>query len=251
VRPFRLFAAASLLLTSWSGSAQAVDKSIRGLKAGMTVTEALQSLSGDLRKGAKVSSILEDPVTAILAKEHPGDPLYKTFMLTSGDREACDWSDTTRERGACLALRAAVSAAPKSGGRLYNILLSQFFEEPPDFSAFTQRVKEAYGNPVVSIGPTGGKDKEGHGLVNWLWSDESLAQTPEVRKWVEKGFPAGIVDVQFAAPVLHMQVYVRRGQVRGMQVILFEPSLLREFRSALDDWSKRKAQEGAGRVQLR
>lgn len=50
-----------------------------------------------------------------------------------------------------------------------------------------------------------------------------------------------------------MQVYLRSGQVRGTEVVLIEPVLLREFRSALDRWSTtqqdgraHKGRDGAG-----
>ena len=69
-------------------TAHPADKTIRGLKVGMSVPQALQSLDGEFRAAAMVRSILDNPKLARLKSTiDPGDPFLNTYELVAGDEE--------------------------------------------------------------------------------------------------------------------------------------------------------------------
>jgi len=233
------------LIVAAPGDSRAAGKSIRGLELGMTAPAAIHSLAADLREGLQVISIPEP------------NPSVKRYRLSSGDLE-CGWTRRD-QREKCIKLVAFGWGTPESGG-LYSIELRQFFEEPIDFAAFEQRIREAYGEPTLSIGFRAA----GFVLDNayWLWSDEPFARTEEARRWASSitadAFNVSEPGKKFGAPVLHLSAYLRNGQVRGMQVMLFDPAVHHAQTVASQAWMKktqedeeRKAREAAQGVQLR
>lgn len=235
-----MLVAAGFLMAS--GNVQAAEKSILGLELGMKGPRAMDSLAPAVREGADV-----------LAIPHPTFPRYRL----SSKNLACRWTDMNQQ-APCIALIAFGKNSPDTGS-LHSIRLEQFFDTPLDFAAFEQRIKEAYGAPAVSIA-LGHDVRDTHAY--WLWSNEPFARTEQARKWASN-YTADVWDVsepgvKFAEPVLHLSAYVRRGQVRGMRVILFDPAVHHAQTLASRAWIKkeqeekdRRAKEDAKTIQLR
>jgi hypothetical protein len=133
----KLIGVVAAVIFATQNGAYATERSIRGLKLGMTAPQAMQSLSPDLKDGAEIVVI--------------DDPSIRRFRLSRREL-GCRWADMNQEAG-CIALLAFGHGVPEKGA-IYHIRLEQFFDHPLEFAAFEQRIKEAYGEPTLFIDPS-------------------------------------------------------------------------------------------------
>jgi hypothetical protein len=177
--------------------AHATEKSIRGLKLGMSAHQAMQSLSPALKDGVEIVLI--------------NDPSTQRYQLNSRQLR-CQRAELNGQVG-CVALLAFGLGVPEKG-TLFHIQLEQFFDHPLEFAAFEQRIKETYGEPSAFIAGSAWRTFD-YSQIHWLWSDDAFALTSEAREWASSAHfhPANVSEPgrKFSSPVLHLSAHVSYG----------------------------------------
>lgn len=199
-----------------SGAAE--DFTLKGLRLGMNIEQALREISPDLRPSAR-SGVVTPPRGGALHMFHAGD--YE-----------CGWQRFVYEPP-CSSLRAISSDLPPYP--LVSITLSQRFARPIAMGVFEERVLSAFGQSTHlskrdqpldwELQEVGGRSQ----VASWLWrSPAEKLDKEQLEGWIRNPFwlPQDVDKIRFAHPALRVDAYVTYSggewAVVGIQTVLFD-----------------------------